>query len=177
MLDLDGVTYPFSTAFHKWAEEQEGRELEIVANWYFYREWGWHDEKFVAELRRFGAEGGFATEEPLPGSTDMVLALSAAGHDIHIVTDRPAEAEADTAWWVETFLPGYTSLEFGRDKTVFMAHSDGPYLALDDRVENVNNLRAAGVTAVLMDRPWNAHGDGARVESLEEFTRFVLDTA
>jgi len=169
MLDLDGVTYPFSTAFKKWAEAQEGRELEIITNWHFYREWGWHDEKFVAELTRFGAEGGFASEGPIEGSTELVRDLVKMGYEVHVITDRPETAVADTAWWVETYLPDYTSLTVSRNKTDILDIADGPYIAIDDRVENVDKLRAAGVEAVIMDRPWNQHGTGLRVFSLEEF--------
>lgn len=169
MLDLDGVTYPFSTAFKEWAELQEGRELEIITNWHFYREWGWHDEKFVKELRKFASDGGFAFEGPLPGSTELVRNLVRWGFEVHIITDRPEEARADTAWWVETFLPDYTSLTISRDKTLITKMTDGPFFALDDRVENVDTMRAAGIEAVLMDRPWNQHGTGLRVKTLEEF--------
>jgi len=175
MGDLDGVMYPFSTGFHAWAQAEHGRELPIVGNWHFYREWGWHDDFFVAELRRFAAAGGFGDQEPLPGSMELVDSIVGAGHSFNIVTDRPEEGHADTAWWCENYLPSHTTLTFSRDKTVFMQFDDGPYFGIDDRTENVQALLAAGVEAYLYDRPWNEHStELPRVHSLEEFGAIVL---
>jgi len=175
MLDLDGVLNPFIDTFHPWCEKQLGRVLDDpISEWYFYRKWDITDEQFVELLNAFGEAGGFAEQPPYAGSEELITEMINAGHTVHIVTDRPDCAVADTCWWVETYLPGYTSLTISRDKTVFKDYGPPTYYGLDDRVENVEKLRTAGVYGYLLTRPWNAESNLPRVETLEEFKRIVL---
>lgn len=170
MNDYDGVHFGFSTSFKKWADTQEGRELEIIDNWYFYRRWGWHDEKFVAELKKFAAAGGFTATDPLPGSKELMQDLASWGLEVVVVTDRPEEAHEGTREWTARHFPEVTDLMFSRDKTVFMEGRPGPFWAIDDKVENVEALLAVGVNAWCLDRLWNQHAEHLpRVHSLAEF--------
>lgn len=174
MFDLDGVFNPFVGVFRPWAERLEGKSLEPISDWYFYRKWGWTDEQFVKNLIRFGEEGEFVSAPPYEGSAEIIHELVLAGHTVHIVTDRPECAVADTAWWVETYLPEYTSLTISRDKTVFKQYGPPTWYGLDDRVENVEALRKAGIYGYLLTRPWNAESNLPRADSLEEFQAIVL---
>lgn len=175
MLDLDGVLNPFIDTFHPWCEKTLGRVLEDpISEWHFYRKWDITDEQFLGLLNSFGEAGGFAESPPYEGSAEIVSSLTEAGHTVHIVTDRPACAIADTAWWVEQYIPGYTSLTISRDKTVFKQYGTPTYYGLDDRVENVEKLRIAGVYGYLFTRPWNAESNLPRVSTLEEFEAIVL---
>lgn len=134
-----------------------------------------HDEEFVARLTEYAEEGGFGDQVANPGFSGCVEMLNALGHTQHVVTDRPAIAEADTAWWLHEHAPLMDSLTISRDKTVFKDYGPGPYFAIDDRVENVEKMREAGIEAFLLTKPWNEASDLPRVTTLFEFVTLVHD--
>jgi hypothetical protein len=177
MWDHDGVISDWVGNFYPWICDQEGwvqTEWEI---WHHYRNHEMHDAEFVERLKQYAAEGGFGEHEIFPDVRDAVRRIKAAGHSQHVVTDRPDAAHADTAWWMHEYLPEIDTLTFGRDKTVFKDYGDGPYFALDDRIENVQAMCDAGISAVLMDRPWNRDSYLPRVYSADEFADAVLALA
>lgn len=177
MLDLDGVACGWVPNFYPWLCAQEGFEPTDWRIWHHYRNHGMTDAAFVARLTQYAAEGGFGEQTPTPGITEMVRDLVAAGHTVHVVTDRPEPAFADTSWWCAEYIPDYTSLTVSRDKTVFKDFGDPTYYALDDRVENVEAMRKAGIFAYLYTWPWNEASDLPRVGSLEEYRDKVLRKA
>lgn len=180
MWDNDGVMSGWFPNFYPWVCEQEGWDaIEDCAHgehgWHFYRRHGMTDEAFVARLTEYGEIGGFAEQVIYPGVREAVIQIKSHGHTQHIVTDRPAIAEADTAWWVDTYCPEIDTLTLSRDKTVFKEYGPPTYYAIDDRHENVVNLRKAGVFAYLLSRPWNSHSDQPRVASVQDFAHIVTD--
>lgn len=182
MLDNDGVMSGWFENHYPWLCNEEGWEQIPDAahgehGWYFYRRHGMSDEAFVKRLNEYAALGMFADQKPEPDLREALQRLKAAGVGLHAVTDRPAVAEADTAWWMNEYAPEVDSLTISRDKTVFMQYGPAPYFAIDDRVENVEKLTEAGVNAVLLDRPWNQHASFPRVYSLIEFAERVIATA
>lgn len=177
MLDLDGVACGWVENFYPWICAKEGWTPTEWRIWHHYRNHEMHDAAFVARLTEYAEEGGFSNQEPFEGIGEMVAALVDAGHTVHVVTDRPAAAHADTAWWCDTYIPDYTSLTMSRDKTVFKEFGDPTYYALDDRIENVEAMRAKGIFAYLLTKPWNADADLPRVDSLEQYKNKVLRRA
>lgn len=132
------------------------------------------DQQFVAHLSEYADDGGFAEQTPVPGFREAVIQLHEAGHTQHVVTDRPDAAVADTLWWTDTYAPEIDTVEFNRDKAVFKEQGPPTYYAIDDRVENVESLRKAGVYAYLLTWPWNADSDLPRVNTLDEFVGKVI---
>jgi hypothetical protein len=177
MLDLDGVATGWVPAFYPWLCRTRDLTETEWRIWHHYRNHGMTDAEFVAALTQYAEEGGFGEQLPVPGISEMVTALVDAGHTVHVVTDRPVPAHADTAWWCDTFIPDYTSLTFSRDKTVFKELGDPTYYAIDDRTENVQSMREAGIFAYLLDSPWNEDADLPRVHSLDEYLDKVLRKA
>lgn len=171
MWDLDGVATLWVENFYPWLCEIEGWEYVPGAwkIWHHYRNHEMTDEQFVARLTQYAEEGGFGDQTPVPGFAEAVKQIKEGGHTQHVVTDRPGPAAADTAWWLDTYAPEIDTLTMSRDKTVFKDFGDPTYYAIDDRVENVEALRKAGVFAYLLTWPWNADSDLPRVNSLEEF--------
>jgi len=173
MWDNDGVMSDWVGNFYPWLCAREGwveTEWEI---WHHYRNHEMHDVEFVEALKEYASLGGFAEQQMFPGVREAIQRIKDAGHTQHVVTDRPDAAHADTAWWVDTFAPEIDTLSFGRDKTVFKAYDDGPYYAIDDRIENVQSMIDAGINAVLLDQPWNREADLPRVYTAEEFAELV----
>lgn len=176
MWDHDGVISGWVENFYPWICGHKEWVPKPWLTWHHYREHEMHDQEFVQWLNRYAEEGGFGDQEIKPGIREAVIQIKAAGHTQHVVTDRPAVAEADTAWWMETFLPEIDTLTISRDKTVFKSYGPPTYFAIDDRVENVEAMRKVGIFAYLMDAPWNEHADLPRVRTPQEFADIVCRT-
>lgn len=174
MWDLDGVSCLWVPNFYPFLCERKNWEQTEWRTWHHYRTHGMEDSEFVTHLQAYAEAGGFGDQKPVPGFQQAVRQIKAAGHTQHIVTDRPAAAEADTAWWVHEYAPEIDTLTISRDKTVFTSYDDGPYWALDDRTENVEAMRNAGIEAYLLTWPWNADADLPRVSTVEEFAAIVV---
>jgi len=173
MWDLDGVATLWVEPFYPFM----CNELDLAATewleWHHYRNHGIEDAHFVELLTKYAEQGGFAEQTVVPEAVEAVKQIKAAGHSQHVVTDRPEAAWADTEWWIDTYLPEIDTLTMGRDKTVFKAYGGPTYYAIDDRVENVEAMRKAGVFAYLLTKPWNEHSDLPRVTTLNEFADIV----
>lgn len=173
MWDLDGVACLFVENFYPKLCEWNDLTPTEWNTWSHHHTHGISDADFVKHLVQYGAEGGFGDQKPVPGFREAVTQIHRAGHTQCVVTDRPETAHADTAWWVEEYAPQMDTLDFSRDKTVFKVHGGPTYYAIDDRVENVEALRKAGVFAYLLTWPWNAASDLPRVTTLQEFADIV----
>ena len=174
MWDLDGVACLFVEGFYPRLREWEDLTPTEWETWHHYRTHGISDQDFVKHLHTYAEEGGFGQQEPVPGFIKAVRDIHAAGHLQCVVTDRPQIAAADTEWWIDTYAPEIKTIDIDRDKTVFKRHGGPTYYAIDDRVENVEALRKAGVFAYLLRWPWNEQSDLPSVNTLEEFVDKVL---
>jgi len=182
MLDLDGVAnlwvdpfHPFLLAHPRFVANYGTVEQTDWETWHHYREYGCTDEIFVEILQDYAREGLFTAAPPFDGVPEAMQRLHAAGHTIHVVTDRPEFILEATGQWLTDYGIPFDSLEIGRDKTVFKRRGDGPYFALDDRTENVQNMRAADIDAILLDWPWNRTADLPRVFSVSDYVDYVLE--
>lgn len=181
MLDHDNVLSLWVHKFYPWICDLEGwtpRDGYGWMGWHFYRDHGMTDEAFLKRLNEYAEAGGFADQEPNVGLLPALERIKRAGFTIHVVTDRPKIAEADTAWWLHTYAGGddlIDTLTISRDKTVFKEFGPPPYFALDDRIENVQAMLDADIDAYLLTWPWNEQSDLERVSSLHEFAELVVD--
>lgn len=173
MWDLDGVACIWVDPFYKKLCAWENYSPTPWITWHHYRTHGMSDEAFVKRLTQYAEEGGFGDQTPVPGFQEAVQQIHAAGHSQHVVTDRPAIATADTEWWIDTYAPEIATITISRDKTVFKQYGPPTYYALDDRVENVESMRKAGIFAYLLTWPWNENADLPRVSTLSEFADIV----
>jgi FMN phosphatase YigB (HAD superfamily) len=157
-IDLDGVCYDFALHLRRYLVEWLGHApepYEHLHSWDFWTRWGWDDEHYYAACREAVDAGClFATGEPHRGTQEALTALAAAGHELHGIP--------------------YTSLTISHDKT-----SVPTDIFVEDYLPNYEKLRAAGTTAYLINREWNApYDDGRnRVADIGEFARVVLGTA
>lgn len=169
MWDHDGVISDWVGNFYPWICAKEGWEPSEWRIWHHYRNHEMHDQEFVARLTEYAEQGGFGDQRMNPGVRDAVCQIARFGYTQHVVTDRPAVAEADTAWWLDTFLPEIDSMTVSRDKTIFKEFGPPSYYAIDDRIENVETMRKAGIFAYLLTQPWNEDSDLPRVATVGEF--------
>ena len=105
--------------------------------------------------------------------SDLVLALRAAGHDVEIVTGRPAYAHGDTERWLEAAgLGGFPVTyvdKYGRDACYAHNPGDPPTVPLDELlarrfdvvIDDSPQILArlsgwTGTCILVFSRPWNA---------------------
>lgn len=185
ILDLDGVLYDFAGAFVSWAMKVDGVHYSHpneIGEWNFYKAWGWTTEQFLVKLEEFAMQDGFIGV-PEPGARELVEDLRRAGFTVVFATDRPVQAHRGTLWWVSTWFSGYSTADkmyydppkvyFTRNKPDAKAGGESPYFALDDKPENVVELKAAGVFAVLMRRPWNEGFSGTWINNISHLKNLV----
>ena len=179
--DLDGVWYDFRQSLSDYLVAT-GRSDCTVANaaphWDFFKGWGMSVGEFMEAYREsVDCEFMFINGEPYPGAVESSAILANAGHSIHVVTDRSVGSKRGassilTAKWLAENGFIFDSLTFTSDKT--SVHTDA---FVDDRAENYLALKAAGVNAYLLTRPWNKHVPNAkRARSALDFSRKLIAT-
>ncbi len=180
--DLDGVEYDFAASVRRTIKHFEVvlpnyTETEVEPNnWNFYRDWGMTDGEFV-DLCHKGADAGIIFAGPRrPNGKESMDRLRAAGHTIHIVTDRafgshPDVSEKITKQFLQEHGYEYDSLTFSADKTVV----ETDYF-IEDKLENYDALDEIGVGVYLINRPWNHSKNDVRrrVNWHREFENAVL---
>lgn len=177
-VDLDGVCYNFAASVREYlcnvAQSHNLTACPEPVRWEFYEDWGLDLAAFL-ETCHAGVDSRtiFTHGDPYPNTHEAFRWIKAAGHSIHIVTDRAfgsgGAAEAATRAWLDRHDLPFDSLTFSADKTV--VHLDH---MVDDKPENYHALTEAGVDAHLLTRAWNQHVEGAkRVLDLLHFAEVI----
>ena len=186
-IDLDGVGYPFTKAFTEYATRVLDRDdLPEARTWTFYESWGLSLEQFNQMIVKGTQEANlFAQYPPDTYFMNMLQKLSAHNFKLHIVTNRPAEAQAQTVEWLRKHSVPHNSLLFTPDKTDLIGHVISRYKTglpdnyeiamIEDYHENFKALQNAGVIAYLYDQPWNRHfSTNKRIVLLSDFIDAVI---
>jgi 5'(3')-deoxyribonucleotidase len=175
-IDSDGVLYTFQTALIRWLKESGQYDNYKVKHrfdeWYFYREWGMTDAEFISHVADGVAAGVIFRGPARKGASSALKRLQAAGHTLHIITDRnfAGAQEATIEWLAQHNIP-YDTLTFSADKTIIPTD-----VFIEDKPENADALAAAGTKVYLVTRAWNRHAQGhERVSSISEFADKVLE--
>lgn len=160
-IDLDGVCYDFSASVREYlcnvAASHRAEDCQPPTRWEFYEDWGLDLDGFLNACHD-GVDAGivFSFGEPFPNVAEAFARIKAAGHTIHIVTDRSfgknGASEAATRAWLDCHGLPFDSLTFSADKTVVRLDT-----MVDDKLANYDALEAAGVDVYLLTRPWNQH--------------------
>lgn len=161
-IDLDGVCYDFAGSLREFLVSAGVRFKHQCPNptrWEFYEDWGFTLKEFLTWCHR-GVEAGtvFTHGDPFLGVREAFERIKAAGHSIHIVTDRSfgkhGASEAATRRWLDSHGLPFDSLTFTPDKTVVRLDT-----MVDDKLANYEALTEAGVRTWLLTRPWNQEDD------------------
>lgn len=175
-IDMDGVVYPFMSAFKKYCQDVlEMSYLPEPTRWDFYEDWGMSHGEFYALLDLAPVTHRlFASESPMKNVYGGWEMLRNMGVKLHVITARPTTAWAQTAEWLHDHDLVPDHLHFTDDKTI-LAHTAKEHSAMiDDHHLYYQQLEKAGVFAVLHDHPWNNQFEVSyRVNSLVEFARLI----
>lgn len=186
-VDLDGVGHRFEQACAKaflaqgWAHpllREMAAEDGQARRWHWYEDVGMTLAEFLAACHRAADDGLLFTGHAWDGFAAALDRIRAAGHEVHIVTDRsfgsrPEVSQDLTRAWLTELGAAYDSLTFSSDKT-----SVPTDVFIEDKPSNYDALRAAGVACYLVTRPWNAEHPVPpmhRVRSVVEFADLVCD--
>lgn len=177
-VDLDGVLYNFQSAFiahlKSSPEVQRYNVRQVFDKWDFFKEWGMSSEEFIAQCN-IGVDRGIIFRGPARKRAGSALRrIKAAGHEIHIVTDRSfgstpkASQDATYDWLTQHRIP-FDSVTFCADKTTVPTD-----MFVEDKLENYDMLDSAGTEVYLINRPWNKRQDNRRrITSVTEFANIV----
>jgi hypothetical protein len=176
-VDLDGVCYPFVPVLRAHVMAHTGRPFVTLPDptaFDFAAQWSMTTAELLGWMRHAVSEGAlFAAGDPYPGVVSGLRRLAAAGHRIHVVTDRPDGPARDrTRAWLRRHQVTFHDLTFTADKT-----GVGADVFIEDKPSNYAALVAAGVDTYLRSHPYNAHvrtPPGRRVASFTAFTARVL---
>jgi 5'(3')-deoxyribonucleotidase len=161
-IDLDGVVADFTSGWMRFYNRDFGTNLTSGDSQ------RWND---IVELTHFAdvdefwdwsadldGRSVFWHLEPLPGAVDALVSLSESGHDIIVLTTKPAFAVDDTHAWIATHGVPAQEIHILEDKWLVECDvylDDGPYV-LPGLVAN----RPDKVVCRYV-RPWNRPVPGA----------------
>ena len=176
--DSDGVIYRFTKAYHLWMNLDQGLNLdpEVEAeSWTWFENWQ-TKQQFLDCMDNAVDAGQLFWQGELyePQIPQNIAALSAAGHQNHLVTHRfsgkTSCSRAATEHFYRTQGIIFDSISYSRDKTVVKTD-----VFLEDNIDNYDDLEAAGIKSYLVNRPYNLRNDNRRrVNSVQEFTEMIL---
>lgn len=189
-IDLDGVLYDFYASWRAYMEHRKANyrgipswdlsKIQMVdgepAHWAFYKDAGMTTEEFTRTFD-LGVDARiiFCHGEPRPGSVEAMKRLKAAGHTLHIVTDRSrgteGAARTNTIEWLAKHDIPYDDITFTADKAAVRVDA-----YVEDKTENFLDIVDSGMVCHLVNRPWNAGGMDApapnsvwRINSITDF--------
>lgn len=163
-VDLDGVCYEFQRTYRYMMREYLRVEMPPVDQFWHH----WDAQMQYGEIADHkwmwaqGVERGlFRYGHMVTGARRGLEALYDMGHDLVIVTHRPANATPDTVDWLSLNLKGLPYslhiLSGGENK----ASVDWDVL-IDDRPENIQAAQDCGRIGILFSQPWNENYDWIR---------------
>lgn len=174
-IDLDGVVANFTKGWMDFYNREFGTQLSIDDS----RKWNdLVDLTHFADIDQFwkwssdlDGRSVFWHLEPFPGAVEALSALHESGHDIVIVTTKPAFAVDDTHEWIESHRIPTDEIHILEDKWLVSCDiylDDGPHILpslLEHRPE---------ATVCRYVRPWNRPLPGAvDVHDFDEFREVV----
>lgn len=184
-IDLDGVLFDFAESLRSYIRHAELDKTYNLCkgeppDWYFYRHWGMTDQEFVKYCHD-GVDAGFVFRGPArPNAKAALDRIRNLGHEIHIVTDRsfgshPENSQKATYEWLYEHEIPFDTVTFSANKTVVPTDC-----FVEDKLENYDALKAAGVDVYLINRPWNIdateyinHKPRKRIKDIIEYADII----
>jgi len=167
-LDIDGVMY-------KWDKTARYMLRDVLPN-SPYKEvlqqesqgWNWIQQQIAPEhwdwLWKQGVRLGlFRYGHMYPGTVQAVRTLASRGHEVVLITHRPASALSDTLAWLSLMdfpIKGLHILTNMEPKSLVQPQCD---VYIDDKPENVVDfaVNTQAKIVALRDQPWNKHFNDA----------------
>ena len=182
-MDLDGVCFNFSQAFMSWVYREHYDDVKYLQSfipsrydfWALWRDPNLDKEWFITRYGQFAAARGFYNNNHTLHGTGLTYWRLANqwGIPVAIVTARGTEFDQldkdihdqTTGWLYDEGLhhelilvtdPHDCKLE---QLSNHLPYKDNSILTVEDSLSNAQRYHDAGLTSVLVDRPWNQTTD------------------
>lgn len=167
-VDVDGTLGEYHEHFAEYAEMflQKPVHRHWQGDIAYWRCFGVSKAKY-REMKLGYRQGRMKRSMPVrPGAVAFAGAVRAAGAELWVTTTRPwlrlDNIDPDTQFWLQHNRIRYDGVLYGESKyrdLVSLVGINRVVAVLDDEPEQVRRAEQQGLTARLMDRPYNQGGD------------------
>jgi hypothetical protein len=183
-LDIDGTSGEYHEHFAEYAEMYLQRA--VIRHWDgsmpFWRCFGVSKVTY-REMKLGYRQGRLKRSMPIrAGAAELARAVRAAGAELWVCTTRPwlrlDNIDPDTRFWLRNNRIQYDGVLFGSQKYRHLARLVGIERVvgvLDDEPEQCSMAGRAGLSAYLIDRPYNQNGgSNSRLMDLEQAKNYFV---
>ncbi len=107
-IDIDEVLADFANPLDKYIKGKFGLKMDRhkwnTDRW--WQTWGGSRTTAIGKIYSFLTSAEFKRIKPVPGAVAGVRALEKMGHELMVITGRPAEVMPETRKWLERYFPG-----------------------------------------------------------------------
>ncbi|MEK6970216.1 MAG: hypothetical protein AABW68_00790 [archaeon] len=164
-IDIDGVLVdivsPLLELYN--AHKGTGHRYEDVGHYDLHQTWNCSPQEAIDWVHQFYATPAFDEMPVIDGAVAGVTRLS-KGHELFIITSRPAYLQEKTKAWIERYFgDAFVEILFGnayslhgpqKDKSTLCSEKDVRVL-IEDAPGNAIDCAQAGIEVFLFDQPWN----------------------
>lgn len=158
-IDLDGVCYDWTGTVRYLFDAHWDIKLPEPEHWDAFQEsvpkeaWRWlWTEGVDLGLFRYG--------NIIRGAVDGLVRLKEMGHELEVVTQRPASAVQDTMSFIARLPDVFSGVHLMNSRPKSQVGLD---LYIDDSPHVVADLREHRLNYIVFDQPWNQQAPGLRI--------------
>lgn len=180
-VDLDGVVARWNERFIGFTNTLYDRNNKVkdITIWEFWRleKIKLTEEEFMNGLKLFCEYRMWQNIKPYEFASDGLCAIDSDGIEIYYLTSRPKGSERATAkFLLKHGIPFGNGLIFCKShEKANIAKQLGVFIAIDDKIETLQDYENKGIIAVSLWQPYNAGYWGHSVENIKEFYHFLKD--
>lgn len=185
-VDFDDVVLDFNRGFLTSHNQRYGTNLtyDQLIN---YDNWetvyGCDKDTMTERAREFYHSPEHGLTAPIAGAIEAIADL-AQSYSLEIVTSRPDTVRSVTLEWLDRHCPGhfsnfhFTNIYAGANGAKQRSKAEvcreiGALALIDDALRHAKDVAAAGITAILPDRPWNQSETPSGVHRMHSWNEIV----
>ena len=182
-VDIDEVLADFANPLDRFVKNKYGIKMDR-AKWNteeWWHTWGGSKTTAAAKIMTFMMSPEFRVIPVVPGAKEGIAKLREMGHELVIITGRPAEIMKQTEKWLDQHFPGcfkevhstdFHILKHGHLTKGSLCAKLGARILIDDFPHYAEECIANGVKVILFDTGYNhnykEHDDIIRVKGWPE---------
>jgi uncharacterized HAD superfamily protein len=187
-VDIDNVLADFAPHLMRFHNKNYGTHFnyENQDEYDLTLYWACSEEETLKRIYAFYDSQEFENIEPVSGAVDAIIQLKNK-HELFVITARPYYIEDKTLRWINTYFPNsfkqvvHTNLvsEEGskHKKKSEVCKELHTQIIIEDCIDYALDCLSAGVTAYLLERPWNKEKvlqkDIKRASTWKEITQSI----
>ncbi len=181
--DIDGVLTDEgnneNNIWHKSFRDHFGDKAQKVSNSYDFREAYDLPDSVIEEFLNKNKDKIFSSVPPYREAIDFLKNLKNQGHKIILITARHEEFRETTEKWLNRNNIPYDKLYHDEDKAP-LALNENLKIFIDDHLDNVKEIKSAGIPALLFTRDHNLNATEneytARVDNWQDIKEYIYNS-